>query len=101
MKNLGDVLIGLLVLIFVLILIGFFIALIGSLIYWFGWCVGWITHLMVGPDIIFGMAFEDFFGIFFLIVGLIGVGRTAVNQEEVKKKVDEGIKKGLKEYRGY
>jgi hypothetical protein len=101
MKDLGNLILGILALFVVAALIGVFIALVGALFYGFGWCVGWFLHLMVGPDLVFGMAFEQFMGILFLIVGLVGTGKGAANQEDVKKKVDEGIKKGLKEYRGY
>lgn len=101
MKAFGNFILGLFALIVIVAIIGVFIALVGALFYGFGWGVGWFIHLMVGPDIVFGMSFEQFMGVLFLIVGLVGTGKSAVNQEEVKKKVDEGIKKGLKEYRGY
>ena len=32
---------------------------------------------------------------------MVGTGKGAANQEDIKKKIDEGIKAGLKEYRGY
>lgn len=101
MKKFGEIILGIIALIIVLCLIGTFIGLAMTLFYGMGWSVGWFIHLMVGPDMIFGMTFEQFIGVVFMVVGLVGVGKSAVNQEELKKKVDEGVKTGLKEYRGY
>ena len=101
MKEFGNFILGFGALVGVFLLIVVLVAVVGLLFYGFGWAVGWCIHIVVGPDIIFGITFEQFIGVAFLVAGIIGTGRSAGNQKDIKKKIDEGIQAGLKEYRGY
>lgn len=65
----------------------------GLIFYSFGWISGYILHMFIGPDIIFGMTFEQFFGILTLVMGSIGTGRTIYTKSYIDNKIAEGIKK--------
>ena len=101
MKRFFEIILGLLAIVLMIGFIVLIVGVIGALFYGAGWIVGWIIHLMVGPDYLFGLEFKQFVGIIFLLVGFIGVGRPSIDQNELKMKIDEGIQKSLKKYRGY
>ena len=104
MKKLGEFLLGLLAIIVVLALIGVFIALGMAVFYGMGWSTGWLLHLVVGPDIVFGMQFEQFIGMVYVVVGIFVSGKAAVSanvDKKIEKRIDKVVTDVKKEYRGY
>lgn len=94
-----DILVGIFGVIGVILGIATIVGLILGLVYGFGWLVGWVLHLMVGPNIVFGMTFEQFIGLIFVIGTVVGSSRTATdkkNKENIEKLTNK-----FKEYRGY
>jgi hypothetical protein len=75
-------------------------ALFLAIVYAFGWATGWVLHLMVGPDMVFGVTFEQFIALINVVtVTFIGT-KQAVKSSEIKK-LEEIMKEKSKEYRGY
>lgn len=57
-----------------LIIIGIVVSLVAFILlitYGFGWIVGWTLHLFIGPDMIFGVTFEQFVGLVFVCGGIL------------------------------
>ena len=94
-----DIVTGLFAVIGVIIGIVLVVGLFLLAVYGFGWSVGWILHLMVGPNIVFGITFEQFVGLLFVIGTIVGGSRGAGDKEN-KKKIEDPANK-LKSYRGY
>lgn len=93
-----DILLGIVSIVLVMGIIILFSALVFALLYAFGYTTGWVLHLMVGPDILFGMTFEQFIGVVFVIAGVIGATIAGVIKPDENKK---SLKDALKDYRGY
>jgi len=75
------------------------VAIFLVVIYGLGYSVGWVLHLMVGPEIVMGMAFEQFIGIIFVSGTIIASGISSASSKEkdqLKKLVEQ-----VKSYRGY
>jgi len=86
----------------ILLITGFVLlfALIGALVYGFGYILGWSINLIVGPKILFGITFPQFFGVVFLTGGTIA-GIISSNIQEKNNKAIVEITNKLKAYRGY
>jgi len=94
-----DIFIGLLAIIGVVFGVVLIIGLLLWAVYGFGWLVGWVLHLMVGPNIVFGMTFEQFVGLLFIAGTIVGGSRSAIDKET--KKNIETLTNKIKSYRGY
>lgn len=92
--------IGLLAIAGIIILLIIIVSMIGLISYGFGWSVGWFMHLFIGPDIIFGIQFEQVVSLLTMVLYVLGVSFWSIQQQN-NKKIDKIIKTKLKEYRGY
>lgn len=92
--------IGLLTIVGIIMLLIIIVSIIGLISYGFGWSVGWFMHLFIGPDIIFGIQFEQAVGLLTMVLYVLGVSFWSI-QNQNNKKIDKTIKTKMKEYRGY
>ncbi len=95
-----DIIVGLFAVIGVILGIAVIVSLILALAYGLGWLVGWFLHLMVGPDIIFGITFEQFIGVLFVAGSIVGGSKTTIEKSKENEKIKE-LGDQLKNYRGY
>lgn len=79
-----DLIMGILTVTGVVIGIVCLISSVMLIIYGFGWSIGWVLHLFIGPDLIFGLQFEQFIGLVFLVSGIMVA--TIQNKKSIKTK---------------
>ena len=95
-----DIIVGLFAIVGVVLGVIVIVAILMLMFYAFGYMTGWVLHLMVGPDIVLGMSFEQFIGLMFVVGGILGGGKSTIEKtqqnEQVKKMTDQ-----IKSYRGY
>ena len=95
-----DIIVGLFAIVGVVLGVIVIVAILMLMFYAFGYMTGWVLHLMVGPDIVLGMSFEQFIGLMFVVCGILGCGKSTIEKtqqnEQVKKMTDQ-----IKSYRGY
>lgn len=87
------------VVVFVVVIIMLF-GLIGMLVYGFGWSIGYIIHLVVGPDIIFGISFEQLIGTCWVLIALIYMAIRNASKTNNTLMLEQ-FKNITKKYRGY
>ena len=76
-------------------------ALVIALIYGVGYGVGWFAHLMIGPDVVFGLPFEQFIAILSVIGSIIAGGKFTDGNIKEKDTIIKQLKDELKTIRGY
>ena len=104
MKTFKDIVLGMLAIIALVFLVLAFAAFILLIVYLGGWATGWLLHLVVGPDIILGMTFEQFIGMVYVIAGILASGKAAVSanvDKKIEQRIDKVVADVKKEYRGY
>ncbi len=74
--------------------------LLGIVVYGFGWSVGWIIHLFVGPDALYGIFFEQLIGLIWILGAVIYISVTNATRNTNNKLVEQ-FKNITKKYRGY
>lgn len=77
-----------------------FFGLVGTLVYGFGWSVGYVIHFFVGPDIIFNITFEQLIGIFWILTTIIYFSVSNAVKSNTQQLVEQ-FKNITKKYRGY
>lgn len=99
MKNL---ILGMAAIVGVVAVVLLIITLVITAVYGIGWSFGWLAHLIIGPDIVFGITFEQLFGLMSVFSTMIGSMVSAMNDDnDVVKKIESVVTEKLKEYRGY
>lgn len=73
--------------------------LIGTIVYGFGWSVGWIIHIFVGPDMIFGVGFEQLIGICWVVSSIMFFSISNALKSNTAQLVEQ-FKNIAKKYRG-
>lgn len=53
-----------------------FTTLIG--VYGFGWLMGWLLNFVVGPSMLFGITFPQFFGLMSVFASMVGGSITPI-----------------------
>lgn len=104
MKKFGEVMLGLGAILLMLSMVLAAAAFVLWIFYGLGWGTGWFLNLVVGPEMVFGMTFEQFIGLVYVVVGIAVSGKTVMNKN-VEKKIEDRIDKVVndvkKQYRGY
>ncbi len=108
MKLIGNVFIGLIGLMMILFTFGVTVVLIGSIMYFSGWVCGFLLNFVIGPEMLFGLTFEQFFGIVFLVSGIFGLIKLSTEkqlekniEDKLTKRIEAAVIDSKKEYRGY
>ncbi len=69
--------------------------------YGLGWSVGWFMHLVVGPDMVFGIQFEQLIALMSVFAGITASLISQAISGTLTKGVGDVMKDKFKEYRGY
>jgi len=85
------------------IVVGLFVLVAGFLLvsYGSGWTIGWFMHLLVGPDIVFGIQFEQLIALMSVFAGIIASLISQAVSGTLTDKVGDVMSQKFKEYRGY
>ena len=91
-----DIIVGMFALLGIMVGVVIASSLLLSVIYMFGYSVGWFLHLMIGPDLILGIEFTQLVGLLFVSGAILGSPRVIKNT-----KAEKQIENTTKLYRGY